>query len=148
MSGFYLRSPSCIQVRSHNPSWRSSRRQLFTKLHQTSSSSRVRKYVRRSGYVALGIGTFWATDKTLNASAIFRNFRTLWTVSCTLLCARIVLDLYFKCAAITLDYKWNFTPEKSDLIPQLHERVAERMYNLFISNGGLYIKIGYGIVIV
>ena len=43
---------------------------------------------------------------------------------------------------ITLDYKWNFTPEKSEFIPQLHERVAERVYNLFTSNGGLYIKIG------
>ena len=43
---------------------------------------------------------------------------------------------------ITLDYKWNFTPEKSEFIPQLHERVAERVFNLFTSNGGLYIKIG------
>jgi aarF domain-containing kinase len=43
---------------------------------------------------------------------------------------------------ITLDYKVNFTAEKSHLIPELHERVAERMYNLFTSNGGLYIKIG------
>ncbi|KAG6825667.1 hypothetical protein H0H92_002909, partial [Tricholoma furcatifolium] len=67
-------------------------------------------------------------DRTYNASAVFRNFRTLWT-----------------CAAITLDYKLNFTPEKSDLIPQLHERVAERMYNLFTRNGGLYIKIGQAI---
>ena len=50
---------------------------------------------------------------------------------------------YLKCAAITLDYKWNFTPETSHLIPELHERVADRMYNLFTANGGLYIKIGY-----
>ena len=60
-----------------------------------------------------------------------------------IMCIRRVLDLYFKCAAITLDYKWNFTLEKSDLIPELHERVADRMYNLFTANGGLYIKIGY-----
>ncbi|KAH7919205.1 ABC1-domain-containing protein [Leucogyrophana mollusca] len=46
---------------------------------------------------------------------------------------------------ITLDYKLNFTPEKSHLIPQLHERVADRMYHLFTSNGGLYIKIGQAI---
>lgn len=46
---------------------------------------------------------------------------------------------------ITLDYKWNFTPEKSELIPQLHERVAERVFNLLTSNGGLYIKIGCAI---
>jgi predicted unusual protein kinase regulating ubiquinone biosynthesis (AarF/ABC1/UbiB family) len=60
---------------------------------------------------------------------------------------KITLDFCAKCAAITLDYKWNFTPEKSDLIPELHERVADRMYNLFIANGGLYIKIGYVLVI-
>jgi len=46
---------------------------------------------------------------------------------------------------ITLDYKLNFTPEKSDQIPELHERVAERVYNLLTSNGGLYIKIGQAI---
>ena len=43
---------------------------------------------------------------------------------------------------ISLDYKLNFQPEKADQIPQLHARVADRMYNLFTSNGGLYIKIG------
>lgn len=49
----------------------------------------------------------------------------------------------FQCAAITLDYKLNFTPEKTDKIPELHERVAQRVYDLLTSNGGLYIKIGY-----
>lgn len=48
-----------------------------------------------------------------------------------------------QCAAITLDYKLNFTPEKSDQIPELHERVAQRVYDLLTSNGGLYIKIGF-----
>ena len=43
---------------------------------------------------------------------------------------------------ISLDYKLNFQPEKADQIPQLHARVADRMYDLFTSNGGLYIKIG------
>lgn len=46
---------------------------------------------------------------------------------------------------ITLDYKMNFTPEKTDQIPQLHERVADRVYKLLTSNGGLYIKIGYAL---
>ena len=32
-----------------------------------------------------------------------------------------------QCALITLDYKLNFTPEKSDQIPDLHERVAQRV---------------------
>lgn len=43
---------------------------------------------------------------------------------------------------IALDYKLNFKPELSDEIPALHARVAERVYDLFTSNGGLYIKIG------
>ncbi|KAH0835689.1 ABC1-domain-containing protein [Lanmaoa asiatica] len=46
---------------------------------------------------------------------------------------------------ISLDYKLNFQPEKADQIPQLHTRVADRMYDLFTSNGGLYIKIGQAI---
>jgi len=64
-------------------------------------------------------------DREYNASAVARNLRTLWT-----------------CLVIALDYKLNFTPEKSDSIPALHERVAERVFDLFRSNGGLYIKIG------
>lgn len=43
---------------------------------------------------------------------------------------------------IALDYKLNFKPEKADGIPALQERVAERIYDLLTSNGGLYIKIG------
>jgi aarF domain-containing kinase len=54
----------------------------------------------------------------------------------------LTLMPFLQCAAITLDYKLNFTPEKSSQIPELHERVAERLYDLFTTNGGLYIKIG------
>ena len=43
---------------------------------------------------------------------------------------------------IALDYKLNFTPEKASGIPALQERVAQRVYDLLTSNGGLYIKIG------
>ncbi|KDR71734.1 hypothetical protein GALMADRAFT_253465 [Galerina marginata CBS 339.88] len=89
---------------------------------------RLKKHARRTGYLLVGLGTAYGVDKTYNASSIFRNLRTLWT-----------------CAMITLDYKWNFTPEKSEQIPQLHERVAQRMYDLMTSNGGLYIKIGQAI---
>ncbi|KAF5378111.1 hypothetical protein D9615_007627 [Tricholomella constricta] len=95
---------------------------------QNSQPTRLRKYARRVAYTTVGLGTLWAIDKTYNASAVFRNLRTLWT-----------------CAAITIDYKLNLTPEKSELIPELHERVANRMYNLFTANGGLYIKIGQAI---
>jgi len=47
-----------------------------------------------------------------------------------------------QCALISADYKLNFTPDQADRIPALHQRVADRMYDLFTSNGGLYIKIG------
>ncbi|KAE9406874.1 ABC1-domain-containing protein [Gymnopus androsaceus JB14] len=89
--------------------------------------TRGQKYLLRASYLILGIGSIYIADR-YNASAITRNLRTFQT-----------------CAMITLDYKLNFTEEKSHLIPELHTRVAERMYNLFISNGGLYIKIGQAI---
>lgn len=107
--------------------------------------SRFAKYARRTGYICVGLGTAWAVDKTCNASSIIRNLRTLWTVRPvrSRLFNASALTSLSQCAAITWDYKWNFTPEKTELIPELHERVAERMYNLLTSNGGLYIKIGY-----
>ncbi|KAJ7638431.1 ABC1 family-domain-containing protein [Roridomyces roridus] len=83
---------------------------------------------RRPVYLTLGAGTVYALDNRFNASAIARSARTLYS-----------------CALITADYKWNFTPEKSAQIPELHERVATVMYNLFTRNGGLYIKIGQAI---
>ncbi|KAJ6473291.1 ABC1 family-domain-containing protein [Mycena sanguinolenta] len=89
---------------------------------------RWERYLRRTAYLGLGVGTVYCIDRQFNASAIGRNLRTLWA-----------------CAIITADYKLNFTPEKSEQIPELHERVANIMFNLFTSNGGLYIKIGQAI---
>ncbi|KAI0763799.1 atypical/ABC1/ABC1-B protein kinase [Trametes elegans] len=91
-------------------------------------SSRLQRYTRRTAYVLLGLGAAYGLDRQFNASAIGRNVRTLWT-----------------CMTIALDYKLNFTHEKADKIPALQERVAERVYNLLTSNGGLYIKIGQAI---
>ncbi|KAH7909013.1 ABC1 family-domain-containing protein [Hygrophoropsis aurantiaca] len=134
---FALRArPSCVvpapRLTSYSRGFFSSPARLSKKISTSSTeapphsgSPRLRKYARRSAYLALGLGGAYLLDQELNASAIARNIRTLWT-----------------CAMITLDYKLNFTPEKSHLIPQLHERVADRMYHLFTSNGGLYIKIG------
>ncbi|KAK0436386.1 atypical/ABC1/ABC1-B protein kinase [Armillaria borealis] len=93
------------------------RRSYASPSSPTTAPSRTRKYA-----------PVYTLDRLFNASAITRNCRTIHT-----------------CAMITLDYKFNFTPEKSDLIPELHQRVADRMYNLFTSNGGLYIKIGQAI---
>ncbi|KAG7442157.1 ABC1-domain-containing protein [Guyanagaster necrorhizus] len=104
------------------------RRSYATLSSPTTAPSRSRKYARRVGYLIAGTGAVYTLDRLFNASAITRNCRTLYT-----------------CAMITLDYKFNFTEEKSDLIPELHQRVADRMYNLFTSNGGLYIKIGQAI---
>ncbi|KAF9072387.1 ABC1 family-domain-containing protein [Rhodocollybia butyracea] len=100
------------------------RRPFATKVPTT----RGRNYLRRTGYIILGLGSIYGADRIFNASSITRNLRTLTT-----------------CLMITLDYKINFTEEKSDLIPELHARVADRMHNLFTSNGGLYIKIGQAI---
>ncbi|KAL1740934.1 hypothetical protein HDZ31DRAFT_17, partial [Schizophyllum fasciatum] len=83
---------------------------------------------RRALYIGLGIGTLWAIDTNFKASAITRNLRTIYL-----------------CGEIALDYSMNFTPSKSESIPELHERVAERMYELLTKNGGLYIKIGQAI---
>ncbi|KIK55680.1 hypothetical protein GYMLUDRAFT_47642 [Collybiopsis luxurians FD-317 M1] len=104
------------------------RRHFATQQAPEFSSSRWRKYTRRTGYLIIGIGSIYTVDRVFNASAITRNLRTLQT-----------------CAMITLDYKINFTQEKSDSIPELHSRVADRMYNLFRENGGLYVKIGQAI---
>ncbi|KAJ4486702.1 ABC1 family-domain-containing protein [Lentinula edodes] len=92
------------------------------------SPTRWQKYLRRASLVAFSVGSFYTADRLFNASSITRNLRTLYT-----------------CAMITIDYKLNFTEEKSDQITELHTRVADRMYNLFTSNGGLYIKIGQAI---
>jgi len=50
--------------------------------------------------------------------------------------------VHTQCAIIALDYKINFTAENSAGIPAIHERVAERVFDLLTSNGGLYVKIG------
>lgn len=42
---------------------------------------RLAKYSRRTAFAVAGLGVLWFTDKQLNASAIARNLRTLWTVS-------------------------------------------------------------------
>lgn len=42
---------------------------------------------------------------------------------------------------ILADFKLNFTPEKADQIAALHERVAQRLLRLCLTNQGLYIKV-------
>jgi hypothetical protein len=45
------------------------------------------------------------------------------------------------------EFKLNFNPENSDSIDALHERVANRIHDLCVTNGGLYIKIAQSIAI-
>ncbi|KZT19820.1 ABC1-domain-containing protein [Neolentinus lepideus HHB14362 ss-1] len=93
-----------------------------------SPTSRSSKVLRRTGYVVATIGGISIWDRTWNASSLTRTCRTLYT-----------------CGLIALDYKWNFNPEHGNEIPQIHQRTAERLYNLITANGGLYIKMGQAI---
>ncbi|RPB13471.1 ABC1-domain-containing protein [Morchella conica CCBAS932] len=93
------------------------------------SSPRLRKYGRRLAYTtALGT-TLYLADRFLNYSTFTRNFRTLGT-----------------CTLIALDYKLNFAPSKSSRqLSRLHERSADRLLDLCLTNGGLYQKMGQAI---
>jgi aarF domain-containing kinase len=68
-------------------------------------------------------------DSRTEAQLMTRNFRT-----------------FYNGVALAIDYKLNFKPghsaEDTFHIEQLHERVANRIFDVFESNGGLYIKIG------
>ncbi|VDC04318.1 unnamed protein product [Peniophora sp. CBMAI 1063] len=90
--------------------------------------SRLVKYGRRIAYTAGFVGLGYVVDNQFYASTFTRNFRTLYT-----------------CAIIVADYKFNFTQEKSAQIEDLHGRVAQRLFDLFTGNGGLYIKFGQAI---
>ncbi|KAH9914834.1 ABC1-domain-containing protein [Fomitopsis serialis] len=109
------------RARPHSTNaFQSSLTSLSLRLHQQSrfyALYRIRnpKYARRTLYFSGTLGALWFADTEFNASAVTRNLRTFWTL--------------------------NFKPELSDQIPALHARVAERVYDLFTSNGGLYIKI-------
>ncbi|KDQ58912.1 hypothetical protein JAAARDRAFT_128013 [Jaapia argillacea MUCL 33604] len=115
----------------HHPSTSRTGTSAFNRGYTSAAApkvSRLRKRAVRSAALGVGIGGIWVVDREFNASAIARSLRTLYT-----------------CAAITLDYKFNFTPEKSEEIPIVHERVGNRVYELLTANGGLYIKIGQAI---
>lgn len=58
---------------------------------------RWRKFGRRSTYVAASLGTLWFVDQKFNASAIGRNFRTLWAVSVSLIVHLIIPQPAWRC---------------------------------------------------
>jgi hypothetical protein len=109
------------------------------------SKSRLARYGRRAAYTAVGAGAVLGADQAFNESAITRNLRTLYFVRLSIYHHQTLLTLtdhFFQCAVIAVDYKLNFTPETAEAIPALHERVADRLFNLLTNNGGLYIKMG------
>lgn len=77
-------------------------------------------------FTVIGFGVAGATiyDR-LNGRCISRTLRTA--------VAGVIL---------AVDYKLNFNPENVDGIMALHERAAQRIYDVITANGGLYIKIG------
>lgn len=91
---------------------------------------RTRKWTRRLAYVAIGIGIIYGVDNRFYASSITRSARTF---SLGLL--------------VAVDYKINFRPHPplAESIQALHNRNAERLFNLLRANGGLYLKMGQAI---
>ncbi|KAI8393653.1 ABC1 family-domain-containing protein [Radiomyces spectabilis] len=95
-----------------------------------------RKVVRTSskvllGTTVLGVGAYGIDSRT-EAQLLQRNVRT-----------------FYNGVAFALDYKLNFRPPRHagdmDAFDALHERLANRMFDLFADNGGLYIKMGQAI---
>lgn len=91
---------------------------------------RTRRWTRRLLYLALGLGIAHEVDKHFLYSSLMRSARTFW------------LGLL-----VGTDYKINFRahPPLAESIQALHNRNAERLFNLLRTNGGLYLKIGQAI---
>ena len=92
--------------------------------------NRIRKWGRRSAYLALLIALGYTVDKTFYASSVRRSVRTF------------ALGLQ-----VALDYKMNFreNPPFADDIAEVHHRNAQKLFHLLRNNGGLYLKIGQAI---
>ncbi|KAG1460769.1 hypothetical protein G6F56_005872 [Rhizopus delemar] len=85
---------------------------------------------RLSRHKKLGLSTgllfgIYSYDSHSEAQVLCRNLRT-----------------FYNGIAVAVDYKLNFKPTQLSSIESLHERVANRIFDVFEQNGGLYIKIG------
>ncbi|KAL8734639.1 MAG: hypothetical protein Q9181_003123 [Wetmoreana brouardii] len=91
---------------------------------------RTHKWTRRLLYLALGLGVAYEIDQYFLYASFTRSARTFW------------LGLI-----VATDYKINFRPHPplADSIQALHNRNAERLFDLLRTNGGLYLKIGQAI---
>ncbi|KAK9483313.1 ABC1 family-domain-containing protein [Lipomyces starkeyi] len=90
---------------------------------QIKSRKKWRLWQRRLMLTGAVIGLTFAYDYYVNESSLYRNLKCV-----------VVLSI------VAADYKLNFNEGKD--IDALHARVANRVYNLIASNGGLYIKMG------
>ncbi|KDE09314.1 ABC1 atypical protein kinase [Microbotryum lychnidis-dioicae p1A1 Lamole] len=109
------------------------------RLYSSSSSSapkhppRSLKWPRRARNSAIVVGlgvALYAWDNTYYASALTRTARTAYVG-----------------AVMALDFKLNFNPDNATAIDALHERVAHRINDLCVTNGGLYIKLAQSLAI-
>ncbi|GAA5910016.1 ABC1 kinase family protein [Sporobolomyces salmoneus] len=77
----------------------------------------------------IGTGVF-LYDRYEGAEALRRSFRTL------------VFGV-----KLAIDFKLNFSPDNPEGIDALHERTAERLHKLCVSNNGMYIKLAQSLAI-
>lgn len=90
------------------------------------SSSRVARPLKWAlGTSLLGF-SIYTVDARSEAQLLQRSFRT-----------------FYNGVALAVDYKLNFRPSpNANRIESLHERVANRIFDVFERNGGLYVKMG------
>ncbi|KAJ4308465.1 hypothetical protein N0V84_012081 [Fusarium piperis] len=91
---------------------------------------RGRRWARRLLIISTIGGVIYIGDSQIYASGFGRSMRTFGTG-----------------LLVALDYKLNFRPQPftGGTVQDLHNRNAERLFNLLRANGGLYLKIGQAI---
>ncbi|KAF5682694.1 atypical ABC1 ABC1-B kinase [Fusarium denticulatum] len=89
-----------------------------------------RRWARRLLLTCVLGGTIYLGDRQIYASGFGRSLHTFGTG-----------------LLVAFDYKLNFRPQPitGGTVQDLHNRNAERLFNLLRSNGGLYLKIGQAI---
>lgn len=89
-----------------------------------------RRWARRLLIISAVGGVIYLGDSQIYASGFGRSMRTFGTG-----------------LLVALDYKVNFRPQPltGGTVQDLHNRNAERLFNLLRANGGLYLKIGQAI---
>jgi aarF domain-containing kinase len=80
--------------------------------------------------VSIAGGVVYLADRQIYASGLLRSVRTFYTG-----------------LVVAIDYKLNFRadPWVSGTIQDLHNRNAQRLFDLLQDNGGLYLKIGQAV---